>query len=407
MTIDIGLLTPDTRAAVQAWLADAANAGYPLVLVSGRRTCAEQNAKYAQGRTTAGPIITDARGCKSWHVLGRAVDFAFQTKGQGSSADYAAVGQLAKKRGFVWGGDFKVSGNPDIDHVEYHPGLTIEQVCPNPDVCSDSIDTTVVLPTPGGTPGAWFDGGCKDENGSLLGPRVRLWPDAHVEFEGEGFPKIPLVRWSKGSPPDGIAHWKNLIYEASDTYGLPDSLIGGFMQVESSGDSNAGSPQGARGLMQLIKSTAESVSGQKNLTDAQILDPRFNIMTGTKYIRQLYDRYKGNLIKVAFGYNAGSAICGVSNAHDGSGPCTPNRFGLRADCYTQAQGTLDYATKVLAASNQALDTVLPLRRRDVSPKPSKATSPSQSGAEGIIVVATLFGIALGVGAALTESQWRS
>lgn len=137
-------LSGDAHQAFLALTAAANAAGLAFVARSTRRTCAQQNELFAIGRTPGDTraIVTKAQGCISWHVLGRAVDV---TMTQGS---YAELGALAKSMGWKWGGDFP--GFPDVGHVEYHPGLTIEQVCPSPSACSDSVvDTTI----PGQEPG--------------------------------------------------------------------------------------------------------------------------------------------------------------------------------------------------------------------------------------------------------------
>ncbi len=67
-------LTPDTAAMVGQLLEYARAQGYEPRVISGRRSCAEQDALYAQGRTTGGGRVTGARGCRSWHTWGRAVD---------------------------------------------------------------------------------------------------------------------------------------------------------------------------------------------------------------------------------------------------------------------------------------------------------------------------------------------
>lgn len=105
--------------------------GIKIKLTSGIRSCAQQNAIYAQGRTTAGPIVTGAKGCRSWHVQGRAVDFEPSPR---TPQAYAAVGAIAEGLGGVWGGRF--SNLQDLGHIEYHPGLKIEDVCPNPEACA-------------------------------------------------------------------------------------------------------------------------------------------------------------------------------------------------------------------------------------------------------------------------------
>lgn len=131
-------LTPDTRALAEQLLALAAAEGYDLLVVSTRRTCAEQNALYAQGRTAPGNIVTKARGCMSWHVLGRAFDIAIRSPKNASAADWQRIGALGESVGLKWGGHFK--SFVDLPHFEYHPGQTMEQACPDPDDCEGAIE---------------------------------------------------------------------------------------------------------------------------------------------------------------------------------------------------------------------------------------------------------------------------
>ena len=110
--------------------------------LGGRRTCAQQNAIYAQGRGEGGEIATYASGCKSWHVLGRALDVD-PVDGSGRmqpASTYKTAGDLWQSMGGKWGGYFP--GFPDIGHFEWHPGLTIEQACPDPSYC-DAIEASI------------------------------------------------------------------------------------------------------------------------------------------------------------------------------------------------------------------------------------------------------------------------
>jgi peptidoglycan L-alanyl-D-glutamate endopeptidase CwlK len=104
--------------------------------LGGLRTCAQQDALYAQGREAGGEIVTHASGCTSWHVLGRAadVDVIDRNGVMQPASTYAVAGQLWEALGGKWGGNFP--GFPDIGHFEYHPGLTIEQACPSPTYCA-------------------------------------------------------------------------------------------------------------------------------------------------------------------------------------------------------------------------------------------------------------------------------
>lgn len=77
----------------------------------------------------------------SWHVCGRAIDLNLGTTAKLS--DYAALGKQWVSMGGKWGGDF---GDPG--HFEYHPGMVIENACPNPDDCA-SIGAPLFYGFPG------------------------------------------------------------------------------------------------------------------------------------------------------------------------------------------------------------------------------------------------------------------
>jgi len=142
-------ITADTQAALDLLAKYSERAlGKPIKVTSSLRTCAQQNALYAQGRTQPGSIVTNARGCLSWHVLGRAVDVSIQG---GSDADYRRLGDYWQSMGGVWGGSF--TGFYDPVHFEWHPGVRIEQVCPNPDNCEDGQQRSHTLASvfPGNT----------------------------------------------------------------------------------------------------------------------------------------------------------------------------------------------------------------------------------------------------------------
>lgn len=75
---NLATLTPATQEAARQFLAVAVPAmaaqGVTLKIICGNRTAAEQDALYAQGRTTPGPIVTNARAGQSRHNSGRAWD---------------------------------------------------------------------------------------------------------------------------------------------------------------------------------------------------------------------------------------------------------------------------------------------------------------------------------------------
>lgn len=90
-----------------------------------------------------------------------------------------------------------------------------------------------------------------------------------------------------------------LVAEAAAAHGVDPALIEAVIKQESAYDPNAESGVGAQGLMQLMPETAQDLG----VTDR--LDPRQNVMGGAKYLRQLMDRYDGNMTKAIASYNAG------------------------------------------------------------------------------------------------------
>lgn len=140
-------LTHDTQERVAMLVDLAAKEGIGIHPISTKRSCAEQQAIYAQGRTAPGTIITHANGCQSWHVWGRAIDLMAVRDGKivsnGNDPVYDWLGELAESIGMRWGGRF--SWGRDAVHFEYHPGVTVSQVCSDPAQCEGALK----LPWPG------------------------------------------------------------------------------------------------------------------------------------------------------------------------------------------------------------------------------------------------------------------
>ena len=96
-------------------------ASEPVRTIAGFRAWMAQERLWAQGRTQAGPIVTDARPGASWHEFGMAVDLGIiRLLGEpGWAPDDPAwqkLGNVGKTVGLFWGGDFV--HNPDRPHFQ-------------------------------------------------------------------------------------------------------------------------------------------------------------------------------------------------------------------------------------------------------------------------------------------------
>jgi len=121
---------PDLRGAY-ALIDGAMNLlGFPVFVVDGLRTTAEQQREYAKGRTTEGRIVTKADGVvkKSNHQaaddgFGHAIDFAFVDDPRTPKDEtwdphmpWDLVGLMGEKLGLVWGGRW--TRPVDLGHLE-------------------------------------------------------------------------------------------------------------------------------------------------------------------------------------------------------------------------------------------------------------------------------------------------
>ena len=90
-------------------------------------------------------------------------------------------------------------------------------------------------------------------------------------------------------------------------YDVDKYLIFAIIKAESNFDQDAVSHREAKGLMQLMYSTAEEIAKKVNvdLNEENILEPDININLGTKYISMLIQKY-GNINLALAAYNAGS-----------------------------------------------------------------------------------------------------
>lgn len=93
------------------------------------------------------------------------------------------------------------------------------------------------------------------------------------------------------------------IAEASQRFGIPEHWIRAVLRAESAGDVRAISSVGAMGLMQVMPVTWAELRDRYGL-GRDPYDPRDNILAGTAYLREMFDRY-GNVAAMLAAHNAG------------------------------------------------------------------------------------------------------
>ena len=93
--------------------------------------------------------------------------------------------------------------------------------------------------------------------------------------------------------------YDDIIAEAAEKYDLDARMIKAVMQAESAFDSMAVSPVGALGLMQLMPEVAEELGADDPM------DPRQNIMAGSRHLKQMLRSHGGNVQLALASYNAG------------------------------------------------------------------------------------------------------
>jgi hypothetical protein len=114
----------------------------------------------------------------------------------------------------------------------------------------------------------------------------------------------PLAKDVKEGTPAVVApiapvDLSEVVNAASGRYRLDPDLVNSVIKAESGFHVRAVSPKGAQGLMQLMPETASQL-GVPNA-----FDPQANVEGGTKYLRELLERYNFDLVKALAAYNAG------------------------------------------------------------------------------------------------------
>ena len=145
----------------------------------------------------------------------------------------------------------------------------------------------------------------RHERREVIGSVTRLYLGA----DRNGYVDVPTVEIDSfekdlsapaaGKTPHSSQEMKEVINAVSSRHHLDPDLINSVIHAESGFNPRAVSPRGAQGLMQLMPQTAS------RLGVVNTFDPGDNLEGGTRYLRELLERYNFDLIKALAAYNAG------------------------------------------------------------------------------------------------------
>ncbi len=125
-----------------------------------------------------------------------------------------------------------------------------------------------------------------------------------ITFFTQPVSQVPEAYWHLLFPQP---YWADVLAE-SQRNGLDPYLVASLIRQESEFNPNAVSHANAYGLMQLLPSVGKTMAKQQGLKpfDAgKLLDPRVNLQLGTANLRQVLNRYGGQVEYALAAYNAG------------------------------------------------------------------------------------------------------
>jgi soluble lytic murein transglycosylase len=139
---------------------------------------------------------------------------------------------------------------------------------------------------------------------------------------------------------------RDLVMNQSNAIGLDAGLVFGLIHQESRFVSNARSPVGASGLMQIMPPTARWTAqriGLRNFKPQDINDQLTNVRIGTAYLKMVIDDFEGSLPLAVAAYNAGPS----RSRNWRNGPILPGDIWVENIPFEE---TRDYVKRVLANS---------------------------------------------------------
>jgi hypothetical protein len=140
----------------------------------------------------------------------------------------------------------------------------------------------------------------------------------------------PLPLPNPQAPKPEAEDTRAMVRDAALRSGLPPEFVASVALVESGFRTDATSPKGALGVMQLMPGTARMLGADPH-------DTAQNIDAGTRLLRDLLVKYDGDVVKALAAYNAGEAAVAK---YQGMPPYNETRWYVKKviDAYQKAGG---------------------------------------------------------------------
>jgi soluble lytic murein transglycosylase len=149
-------------------------------------------------------------------------------------------------------------------------------------------------------------------------------------------PARPAAAQPGGTLGRGLRAFAHVIRDAAQRHGVDARLVEAIVQTESAGNPTAVSPKGARGLMQLMPERAAELGVRDSF------DPVQNVDGGVRHMRDLLQRFGGDVTLALAAYNAGEAAV---RTHGGVPPYTETREYVR-----RVRALYDGATRAIPSA---------------------------------------------------------
>ncbi len=126
---------------------------------------------------------------------------------------------------------------------------------------------------------------------------------------------LPIISWNSAE-----RLFQPIVLKAANRHKVDPAMVMAIIMVESSYNPKAISKKGAKGLMQLMPTTARSL-GVKD-----IFNPEHNINAGVRYFKKLLNQFDGDVELALAAYNAGSRKV---REHRGSPPFRATKYYIK------------------------------------------------------------------------------